>query len=204
MSARRKNVLVVYYSMYGHVQTLARQVVKGLERAGVNARLYQISETLPDEVLQKMYAAPKAADVPIITPEVLAEADGVLFGIPTRFGMLPAQMKAFFDACGQLWMKGAMSNKFVGVFFSTGSLNGGQETTVMSTMPFFAHMGMIYVPMGNKNPKRPEPGTVYGGSPWGAGTIAGGDGSRQPTEYELETAEFQGFDFGSVVRRTNF
>ena len=103
-----KTVYVIYYSMYGHVQTLAREVVNGLNKSGVNAKLFQIAETLPQEVLTKMYAPPKASDVPVINVSELPEADGILFGIPTRFGMLPAQMKAFFDQCGQLWMSGAM------------------------------------------------------------------------------------------------
>ena len=108
MSAKKKTVFVIYYSMYGHVQALAREICKGLEKAGVNAQLFQIAETLPQEVLEKMHAPPKATDVPVITPDKLTEADGILFGIPTRFGMLPAQMKAFFDQCGQLWMKSAL------------------------------------------------------------------------------------------------
>lgn len=94
--------------MYGHVQTLAKEVVKGLERSGVNVKLFQIAETLPQEVLKMMHAPPKNPDVPVIEVNKLPEADGILFGIPTRFGMVPAQMKAFFDQCGQLWMSGAM------------------------------------------------------------------------------------------------
>ena len=108
MSIQKKTVFVIYYSMYGHVGTLARQVCKGVEKAGVTAKLFQVAETLPNEVLEKMHAPPKAADVPIITPQAMTEADGFLFGIPTRFGMLPAQMKSFFVACGQLWMSGAL------------------------------------------------------------------------------------------------
>ena len=94
--------------MYGHIERLAREVVKGLERSGVEAKLFQIAETLPDEVLQKMYAGPKAADVPVITPSELAKADGFLFGVPTRYGGAPAQVRAFFDQTGGLWMKGEL------------------------------------------------------------------------------------------------
>ena len=108
MSAKKKTVFVIYYSMYGHIEALARAQVKGLEKAGVNVKLFQIPETLPKEVLEKMGAPPKAADVPVITTEQMSQADGFLFGIPTRFGMVPAQVKAFFDSCGQLWMAGAL------------------------------------------------------------------------------------------------
>jgi NAD(P)H dehydrogenase (quinone) len=126
MSAKGKVVYVVYYSMYGHVQTLARSVCKGLEKSGVTPKLFQIKETLPDEVLAKMHAPPKASDVPFIEASQLAEADGILFGLPTRFGTVSAQAKTLFDSCGQLWMQGALANKFVGTFFSTGSLGAGQ------------------------------------------------------------------------------
>lgn len=183
MSAKKKNVFVVYYSMYGHVQAMAREVCKGLEKAGVNAHLFQIAETLPKEVLDKMGAPPKAADVPVISVDKLPEADGILFGIPTRFGMVPAQVKALFDQCGQLWMKSALSNKFVGTFFSTGSLGGGQETTALTCIPFFAHNGMIFVSLGTKSKILGENGTVRGGSSYGAGCIATGP---SPNEMELK------------------
>lgn len=159
-----KSVFVVYYSMYGHVEKLAREVIKGLQRAGVDAKLYQAAETLPQEVLAKMHAPPKASDVPVLQVSDLANADGILFGLPTRFGMVPAQIKAVFDACGQLWMSGALYGKFVGTFFSTGSLGAGQETTAMSCLPFFTHMGMVYVPMGYKNKKLTDIKEVHGGS----------------------------------------
>lgn len=206
MSAKKKTVYVIYYSMYKHVEALARAEAKGLEKAGVNVKLFQIQETLPKEVLEKMHAPPKAEDVPVITVADMAHADGFLFGIPTRFGMVPAQVKAFFDQCGQLWMSGALANKFVGVFFSTGSIGAGQETTAMSTIPFFAHMGMIFVPLGNKAGKAYEAldkGLAHGGSAWGAGTIAG-HGPTVPLKAELDAAETQGLDFGHIVRRTAF
>ncbi|CAF1028756.1 unnamed protein product [Brachionus calyciflorus] len=201
MSAKKKTVFVIYYSMYGHVQALAREVCKGLEKAGVNAKLFQIAETLPQEVLEKMGAPPKAADIPVITVDKLAEADGYLFGIPTYFGTVPAQVKTFFDQCGQLWMKGALANKFVGTFFSTGSLAGGQETTALTCMPFFAHNGLIFIPIGSKNKILRDNSAVRGGSAYGSGCIAT---NSQISSLELELAEFQGYDFGCIVRRTNF
>lgn len=139
-----------------------------------------------------MHAPPKASDVPIITPDELAKADGILFGIPTRFGMLPAQMKAFFDSCGKLWYSGALKNKFVGTFFSTGVLGAGQETTAYTMIPFFAHQGMIYVTFGGKHKGIGDISQVHGGSSWGSGTLSGPDGSRQPSNLELEMAEAQG------------
>jgi NAD(P)H dehydrogenase (quinone) len=130
--SKKPTVFVIYYSMYGHIQKMAREVVKGLEKSGVNAQLFQVAETLPQEVLTKMHAPPKASDVPEIQAAQLTDADGILFGLPTRFGMVPAQMKSFFDSCGQLWLSGALYGKFVGTFFSTGTLGAGQETTAMS------------------------------------------------------------------------
>jgi NAD(P)H dehydrogenase (quinone) len=204
MSSEKKTVFVIYYSLYGHVEKLARQICKGLERAGVNAKLFQVAETLSQNELQKMNPSPKAKDVPIITPDLLPQADGFLFGLPTRFGMLPAQMKTFFDSCGDLWNSGALNNKFAGTFVSTGSIGAGQETTAMSTIPFFAHMGLIYVPIGHKSDVIDNMSEIHGGSAWGAGAISGERGSRQCNDLELELAEFQGFDFGYVVKRTNF
>lgn len=108
MSAKVPVVYVIYYSTYGHIEKLARAAIKGLEAAGVQAKLFQVAETLPQEVLEKMHAPPKAADVPVITVDQLAEADGFLFGVPTRFGTVPTQIKSLFDACGKLWMSGAL------------------------------------------------------------------------------------------------
>lgn len=201
-SAKKKTVLVIYYSLYGHVEALARAECRGLEKVGINPKLYQIAESLPQEILDKMKAPPKASDVPVITAADMKNADGFLFGIPTRFGMVPAQMKAFFDSCGQLWMSGALANKFVGVFFSTSAQGSGQETTAMSTMPFFAHMGLIYVPVGGKIKYEGDKTIARGGSAWGAGTIA--QNNDQPLKIELDAAEQQGADFGTICRRTNF
>lgn len=158
----------------------------------MTAKLFQIQETLPQEVLEKMHAPAKPADVPFITADELKNADGILFGIPTRFGMVPAQVKTLFDSCGQAWYKGELHHKFVGTFFSTGGIGAGQETTAMSTMPFFAHLGLIYVPLGSHGKKVAPAEEKAGGSMWGAGTFAGADGQRPVSAYELEVAEFQG------------
>jgi NAD(P)H:quinone oxidoreductase type IV len=187
--------------MYGHIEKLAREVFRGLERSGVQAKLFQVAETLPQEVLNKMHAPPKPTDVPVISVDQLEQADGFLFGIPTRFGSVPTQIRSFFDSTGQLWMRGALHGKFAGVFFSTASQGSGQETTALTAIPFFAHHGINFVPIGYKNPRLTDLTTVHGGSPWGAGTLSAADGSRQPSELELEVAENQGFDFGTLLKR---
>jgi len=140
-------VYIVYYSMYGHVKKMADSVAEGLKEAGVEAKLFQVPETLPEEVLGKMGAPPKTDD-PIISAKDLPDADGIIFGIPTRFGMMAAQMKAFFDTTGGLWMSGGLVGKPASVFFSTAAQGGGQETTAFTTITQFAHHGMIYVPIG--------------------------------------------------------
>ncbi|CAM0138463.1 hypothetical protein VKS41_007076 [Umbelopsis sp. WA50703] len=193
-------IYIVYYSMYGHIYTMAKEVQKGLEAQGVDVKLFQIAETLPEEVLTKMYAPPKQEDVPVITTEDLKAADGILWGIPTRFGSMPAQVKSFFDATGGLWQAGALAGKFTGVFFSTGSQHGGQETTAFTTVTYFAHQGMIYVPLGFPDPAFFDNSVVIGGSAYGAGTVAGSDGSRQPSESELKIARIQGENFAKVVK----
>ncbi|KAJ2961243.1 hypothetical protein NQZ79_g3481 [Umbelopsis isabellina] len=192
-------IYIVYYSMYGHIYTLAKEVQKGLEAQGVDVKLFQIAETLPEEVLTKMHA-PAKQDVPVITAEDLKAADGILWGIPTRFGTMPAQVKAFFDSTGSLWQAGALAGKFTGTFFSTGSQHGGQETTAFTAVTYFAHQGMIYVPLGFPDPAFFDNSVVLGGSAYGAGTIAGGDGSRQPSEAELRIAGIQGENFAKVVK----
>lgn len=162
--------------MYGHIKTMADKVKEGaLSVDGAEVTLYQIQETLPAEVLEKMHAPPKPEDVPIATPETLGEADCIIFGydcrgkdsvrppasdacaagrcsIPTRFGNVPAQVKAFFDSCGGLWQKGALLGKPCAMFVSTGTLGGGQEVTPMSALPFLVHQGMIFIPFGYQDP----------------------------------------------------
>ncbi|KAJ1948332.1 hypothetical protein FBU59_001645 [Linderina macrospora] len=185
----RPKVFVIFYSTYGHVHTVAKSVQKGLEKSGnVDVEVYQFPETLSDEILGMMHAPPKP-DIPVITVDKLTEADGFLFGFPTRFGSAPAQVKSFFDATGGLWASGALF----------ASQHGGQETTAMTFLPNLAHHGMIYVPAGFRNQNLFDNSEVIGGSAWGAGTVAGGDGSRIPTEKELSIAETQGEDFAKFA-----
>ncbi|CDR45701.1 CYFA0S19e01992g1_1 [Cyberlindnera fabianii] len=189
-------VAIIIYSMYGHVATLAEAEKAGVEKAGGEATIFQVPETLSEDVLAKMYA-PAKPDYPIATLETLESFDAFLFGIPTRYGNFPAQWKAFWDATGGLWAKGALQGKIAGVFVSTGTPGGGQEVTVLNSLSVLAHHGIIYVPLGYKNnfAELANLTEVHGGSPWGAGSFAGGDGSRQPSELELKVATIQGESF---------
>jgi len=198
-------VAIVFYTMYGHIYKLALSVQQGLKSVGINADLYQVPETLPAEVLAKMYAPPKP-DVPIITPETLAKYDAFMLGIPTRYGNFPAQWKAFWDSTGGQWMSGGFWGKYAGIFVSTGTPGGGQESTAIAAMSTLTHHGIIYVPLGYKTamPILGDLSEVHGGSPWGAGTFAGADGSRKPSELELRLAVVHGEAFGNAVKKVNF
>ncbi|KAL0569505.1 flavodoxin-like fold protein [Marasmius crinis-equi] len=198
-------IAIVIYSMYGHIATMAESVKKGIEEAGGSAKIYQIPETLPQEVLTKMHA-PAKPDYPVITPDELVTYDAFVLGIPTRYGNFPGQWKAFWDSTGQLWAQGKLAGKYVSVFVSTGGLGGGQETTALSAISTFAHHGLIFVPLGYSQsfPQLTNLSEVHGGSPWGAGTLAGGDGSRQPSALEKETAQIQGKQFYGVVSKVSF
>ncbi|KAI7852833.1 NAD(P)H:quinone oxidoreductase, type IV [Circinella umbellata] len=191
-------VYIVIYTLYHHIYKLAVEVQKGLEANGVKTKIYQVPETLTEEILEKMHAPPKP-DLPTISVEELTEPDGIIFGIPTRFGTMPAQLKALLDATGKLWATGALSGKFAGTFFCTASQHGGQETTALTTVTYFAHHGMIYVPFGFAHTNLFDNTEVIGGSAYGCGTVANGDGSRQPTEKELQIAKTQGENFAKVV-----
>ena len=194
-------IAVVYYSMYGHVAKMAEAIAAGIKQIdGVEVQLYQAMETIPPAVLQQANA-PTKLDHPIVTPEVLGASHGVLFGLPTRFGMVPSQMKTLFDSCGSLWVRGDLIGKTAGFFFSTASLGGGQETTAMSTVPFLAHLGMVFVPLGYRSQSLFSLDHPHGGSPWGAGTLAGTDNSREPSEMELEVAREQGRSFAEITKK---
>ncbi|XP_078437014.1 putative NAD(P)H dehydrogenase (quinone) FQR1-like 1 [Wolffia australiana] len=194
-------VYIVYYSTYGHVEKLAEEIKKGAASVeGVEAKLWQVPETLPAEILGKMGAPPKS-EVPVISPAELAEADGLIFGFPTRFGMMAAQFKAFFDSTGGLWRTQELAGKPAGIFYCTGSQGGGQETTALTAITQLAHHGMIYVPIGYTfGAGMFEMEQVKGGSPYGAGTYAG-DGSRAPTELELAQAFHQGKYIATIAKK---
>lgn len=181
---------------------MAEKVKEGVDSVdGCEATIYQVPETLPAEVLEKMHAPPKP-DVPIITANELKEADGILFGVPTRFGMIPAQMKAFLDSTGGLWQSGALVGKPAGIFFSTATQGGGQETTALTFVTQLSHHGMIFVPTGYTSPAEQfNMDEIIGGSAYGAGTFAGSDGSRMPSAGELNRALAQGKSFSAVAKK---
>ncbi|KAL3616202.1 hypothetical protein CASFOL_039592 [Castilleja foliolosa] len=195
-------VYIVYYSLYGHVESMAREIQKGANSVpGVEATLWQVPETLPGRVLEKMKAPEKPDDVQIIQPEQLVEADGFLFGFPSRFGVMAAQCKAFFDATQDIWATQALAGKPAGIFWSTGFHGGGQELTALTAITQLAHHGMIYVPVGYTfGSGMFEMEQVKGGSSYGAGTYAA-DGSRQPTELELQQAFHQGKYVAGITKK---
>jgi NAD(P)H dehydrogenase (quinone) len=195
-------IAVIYYSTYGHLYKMALEEVAGAQEVeGVEVTLLQIPEILPEEVLAKMHAAPKA-DVPVADVHDITQYDGFIFGFPTRYGSPAAQFKAFWDATGQLWQKGSLVGKAVTTFVGTGTQGGGQETTHLVSLTNFVHHGMIYIPPGYSfGPQMFGTETAQGGSPYGAGLLAGGDGSRQPSEHELAYAKHQGKYFAGVVKK---
>lgn len=198
-------IAIIIYTMYGHIGAVAESVKKGVEEAGGAVTIYQIAETLPEDILAKLHAPAKPA-YPVITPDELTNFDAFIFGIPTRYGNFPAQWKAFWDATGGLWASGALWGKYAGVFVSTGTPGGGQESTVIASISTLAHHGIIYVPLGYKFTfgELANLDEVRGGSPWGAGTFAGPTGARQPTKLELTIAEKQGKCFYETVSKVTF
>ncbi|KAK1225580.1 flavodoxin-like fold protein [Marasmius sp. AFHP31] len=198
-------IAIIIYSMYGHIAAMAESVKKGIEGSGGSAKIYQVPETLSAEILGMLHAPPKP-DYPVITPDELKAYDAFIIGIPTRYGNFPGQWKAFWDSTGQLWASGALAGKYIGLFVSTAGLGGGQESTAIAAMSTFAHHGLIYVPLGYSQtfPQLTNLSEVHGGSPWGAGTFAGPDGSRQPSELEKEIAQLQGKQFYGVVSKVKF
>ena len=189
-------VHVIFYSMYGHVYKMAEAVVEGVKQVpGAEVSLYQVAELVPDDVLEKHGAkAARAsfAKIPVAKVEQLPEADAIIFGTPTRFGNMAAQMRNFLDQTGPLWMKGALVGKVGSVFASTATQHGGQETTITSFHSTLLHHGMIVVGVPYSESGLMHMGEISGGTPYGATTLAGTDGSRQPSDNELKIARYQG------------
>ena len=199
------NVQIVFYSMYGHTHKMAEAVAEGArEVEDVEVNLYQVPELVPEEVLERAGAkAARAAfaHIPVAKPEQLAEADAIIFGTPTRFGNMCAQMRNFLDQTGPLWMKGALIGKVGSVFTSTATQHGGQETTITSFHSTLLHHGMMVVGVPYSEQRLLNMNEITGGSPYGASTLAGGDGSRQPSENELAIARFQGRHVAQIARK---
>lgn len=198
-------IQVVFYSMYGHVYQLAEAVAEGARQVpNTEVTIYQVPELVPEEVLEKSGA--KAArqafsHIPIAKPDNLAEADAIIFGTPTRFGNMCAQMRNFLDQTGTLWGKGALIGKVGSVFASTGTQHGGQETTITSFHTTLLHHGMIVVGVPYSQQELLNMKEITGGTPYGATTLAGADGSRQPSKNELTIAKFQGKHVAEITSK---
>lgn len=185
-------VLVLYYSMYGHIETMAQAVAEGARSVpGTEVTVKRVADLMPEEVARKAGAKWDQA-APIASPAELADYDAIIFGTPTRFGNMCAQMRNFLDQTGGLWVKGQLIGKIGSVFTSTGTQHGGQETTITSFHTTLLHQGMIIVGVPYSCQGLVNMNEITGGSPYGASTLAGGDGSRQPSENELTIARFQG------------
>lgn len=194
-------ILVLYYSMYGHIETMANAVMEGAKKvSGTDVVLKRVPETMPAELFEK--SGGKQQSAPVATPQELADYDAIIFGTPTRFGNMTGQMRTFLDQTGGLWANGSLRGKIASVFSSTGT-GGGQEQTITSTWTTLAHHGMIIVPIGYGAPELFDISQVRGGTPYGATTIAGGDGSRQPSEEELAIARYQGEYVAGLVVKLN-
>jgi NAD(P)H dehydrogenase (quinone) len=198
-------VLVVFYSMYGHIYKMAEAVAEGVKQVnGAQVELRRVPETLTDDILTKMGAleAQKAfAHVPVCRVDELAAADAIIFGTPTRFGNMCGQMRQFLDATGQLWSKGSLVGKVGSVFASSATQHGGQESTILSFHITLLHQGFVVVGLPYAFQGQMRIDEITGGSPYGASTIAGGDGSRMPSENELEAARFQGKHVASIAAK---
>lgn len=198
-------VNIVFYSMYGHIYSMAESVAAGVrEVSGVEVGLYQVPELVPQDILERSGAATtraKFSQIPVATMDVLASADAIIFGTPTRFGNMAAQMRNFLDQTGGLWAKGALINKIGSVFASTSSQHGGQETTITSFYNTLIHHGMIIVGVPYEESRLGEMGEITGGTPYGATTLADNDGTRQPSENELAIARFQGRHVAALAKK---
>jgi len=198
-------VLIVYYSMYGHVHRMAEAVAEGSkEIKGAEVEMRRVPETLPQDVLAKMGAleAQKSfSQIPLCTVEELASADAIVFGTPTRFGNMCGQMRQFLDASGQLWARGALVGKVGSVFTSSATQHGGQESTILSFHITLLHHGFVIVGLPCSFQGQMRVDEITGGSPYGASTIAGGQGERLPSDNELAAARFQGKHVANIAAK---
>jgi NAD(P)H dehydrogenase (quinone) len=193
-------ILVLYYSMYGHIETMAGAIAEGARSVeGAEVVVKRVPETMPPDVAARVGVKLDQA-APVATTAELPEYDAIIFGSPTRFGNMTAQMRNFLDQTGGLWVKGGLVGKVGSVFTSTGT-GGGNESTIISFVTTLMHHGMIYVGLPYACPELADISEVKGGSPWGAATIAGADGSRQPSAKELAQARFQGKHVASIAKR---
>ena len=192
-------ILVLYYSSYGHVEIMANAIADGARSvSGTDVVIKRVPETVPEDVARKS-GMKLDQQAPIATVEELPEYDAIIFGTPTRYGSMAAQMRNFIDRTGGLWAKGALIGKVCSVFTSTATQHGGQETTITSVHTTLLHHGMIVVGVPYSCQALSNMDEISGGSPYGAGTIAGPDGKRMPSQNELEIARFQGSHVGAIT-----
>lgn len=195
------NVLVLYYSMYGHIEAMAQAEAEGArEVAGTRVALQRVPELVPEDVFRKS-GGKVDQSAPIAQPLELANYDAVIFGTPTRFGNMAAQMRNFLDQTGPLWMNGSMVGKIGSVFSSSATQHGGQESTILTFHPTLLHLGMIVVGLPYSEQKQMGVEEMKGGSPYGASTITGGQGERMPSEQELAMARFQGRHVAAIATK---
>ena len=195
-------VLVLYYSSYGHIETMAKAVAEGAESAGASVDIKRVPETAPAEVVQAAHFKTEHP-YPVCEVEELKNYDAIIIGVPTRYGNMSSQMQSFWDRTGPLWATGALVGKVGGAFTSTASQHGGNETTLISAIKLMLHHGLMVVGLPYAYPGLVALDEIAGGTPYGASTIAGGDGSRQPSENELGGARFQGKHIAEIAAKVS-
>ena len=194
-------ILVLYYSTWGHIETMADAIAEGARGvAGTEVTVKRVPETMPDDVIKAIHAKTDQ-QAPIASPDELADYDAIIFGTPTRFGNMAGQMRNFLDQTGGLWAGGKLVGKVGSVFISTGTQHGGQETTITSFHTTLFHHGMVVVGVPYACPALTNMDEITGGTPYGASTLAGSDGSRQPSANELEIARFQGKHVAEITAK---
>ena len=193
-------VLVLYYSSYGHIERMAEAVAEGAREAGASVDIKRVPELVPEDVAAKSHFKLNQP-APIATVDELADYDAIIFGTPTRFGNMAAQMKNFLDQTGGVWFQGKLIGKVGSVFTSTATQHGGQESTILSTHTVLLHHGMVVVGLPYSFQGQTTISEITGGSPYGATTIAASDGSRQPSENELAGARFQGKHVATIAAK---
>ena len=193
-------VLILYYSSYGHIETMAQAVAEGARSTGAEATIKRVPELVPEALAKASHFKLDQA-APVATVDELPDYDAIIIGVPTRFGNMAAQMKNFLDQTGPLWFAGKLVGKVGSVFASTATQHGGQESTILSTHTVLLHQGMIIVGLPYAWQGQMKLDQITGGSPYGATTIAGGDGSRQPSANELEGARFQGRHVAEIAAK---
>ena len=198
-------IQIIFYSMYGHIWRMTQAVEEGARSVeSAEVEVFQVPELVPEEALIRTgakAAREQFAHIPFATPDVMTRADAIIFGVPTRYGTAPAQMRNFLDQTGQLWSKGAFIGKIGSVFTSTATQHGGHETTIMNMHTNLFHFGMLVVGVPYSCKELFALDEVSGGSPYGAGTITGGDGKRMPSENELSIARFQGKHVAELAKK---